>query len=342
MTFDAIATCIGSFPHTDPEPICEFLLRTLPDCPAWPQLPNRSYRENMYAQYAAPLPGAQIDVEAKKTRLALPADGAEVLTEFFGAAMAEDPTPFAPDPDNAAGYPVFRERLADAPSGPFVKGHVTGPVSFGLTVTRPDDRAVFYDETLRDVVIQGLAAQARAQVEQLARSGREVVLFIDEPYLSSFGSATVPVSEDDVVDSLTAVSDAVIEAGGIPGVHCCGNTDWSLLFRTSARIINFDAYAFLEGMTLYPEALSAFYARGGALAWGIVPTDAEVLEGETADSLARRLRQAMEQVARSGVDADALRRSCLVTPACGTGTLTVAQAERAIELAAAVAADLRG
>jgi methionine synthase II (cobalamin-independent) len=320
------------------------LLRTLPDCPAWPQLPNRSYRENMYAQYAAPLPGARIDEEASKTRLALPEDGAEVLTEFFTAALAEDPAPFAPAPENAAGYHAFLERLpdaADAPAGPFVKGHVTGPVSFGLTVTRTDDRAVFYDDTLRDVVIQGLAAQARAQVKQLARTGREVVLFIDEPYLSSFGSATVPVSEHDVVDSLTAVTDAVVEAGGIPGVHCCGNTDWSLLFRTSARIINFDAYAYLEGMTLYPDALADFYARGGALAWGIVPTDPGALAAETAETLTARLRQAMERVAASGVDAGVLRESCLVTPACGTGTLKVAEAERAVELAAAVAAALR-
>lgn len=341
MPFDAVATCIGSFPHTDPEAVCAFLLRTLPDCPTWPQLPNRSYRENMYAQYLAPLPGAVIDEEAKKSRLVLPDDGSGLLTEFFAATLAEDPAPFSPTPRSAEGYALFRDQLEAAPAGPFVKGHVTGPVSFGLTVTRADDRSAFYDETLRDVVIQGIAAQARAQVRDLAKSGREVVLFIDEPFLSSFGSATVPVSENDVIESLTVVTDAVRAEGGIPGVHCCGNTDWSLLFRTSAAIVNFDAYAYLDGMTLYPEALAAFYERGGALAWGVVPTDAELLAKEDAASLYARLRDGMARVAQSGVDANALRKNALVTPACGTGTLTVDEAERAVTLAAEVATLLR-
>jgi len=346
MKFDAIATCIGSFPHLDPEPICDFLLETLPHCPAWPQLPRRSYFESMYAQYAKPLPGARVDVAAKRTTLALEADAAEALTAFFEAALAADAARFLPRPEDAAGYHAFLPRLAALDAGGpapgrFVKGHVTGPVSFGLTVTRPDGRAVFYDDTLRDVVIQGLAAQARAQVRALGATGRPVVIFVDEPYLSSFGSATVPVSEADVVESLTTVTDAVIAAGGIPGVHCCGNTDWSLLFRTSAQIVNFDAYCYLEGMTLYPDALGAFLERGGALAWGVVPTDATLLGGETAERLHARLRDGLARVADSGVSPSALRQSCLVTPSCGTGTLPVPVAERAIRLAAEVADLLR-
>ena len=65
MRFDATATCIGSFPHRSTTVVCDFLMETLPDCPTWPQLPQRDARENMYAQYAAVLPGALIDPDGK-------------------------------------------------------------------------------------------------------------------------------------------------------------------------------------------------------------------------------------------------------------------------------------
>lgn len=344
MSFDAVATCIGSFPHADPRAACDFLLSTLPECPAWPQLPRRAFRENMYAQFAEALPGAVFDEAKGRTTLDLPPDSADRLTDFFEATLAPDSSIFAPRAENAAGYHAFLERLSgsDAPRGPYVKGHITGPVSFGLTVTRPDGRAVFYDDTLRDVVIHGLAAQARAQVRALGRTGLTVVIFVDEPYLSSYGSATVPLSEADVVESLQVVIDAVREAGGVPGVHCCGNTDWSLLFATRAEIVSFDAFCYLDSMTLYPEALGTFLERGGALAWGVVPTEASLLAGHSADSLYALLREGFARVAASGVSPAALRASCLVTPSCGTGTLPVPVAERAVRLAAEVAARLRG
>ncbi|MDY0001632.1 MAG: methionine synthase [Polyangia bacterium] len=344
MIFDSVATCIGSFPHLDPRAACDFLLAALPDCPAWPQLPMRSYRESMYAQYAASLPGARIDEAAGRTTLDLSAGADDQLASFFEAALSDAPSGFEPRREDAAGYHAFLERLnaPGAPTGPLVKGHVTGPISFGLTVTRPDGRAVFYDDTLRDVVIHGLAAQARAQTRALAATGRAAVLFVDEPYLSSYGSATVPLSAQEVVESLTTVTDAVKAAGGIPGVHCCGNTDWSLLFSSSAEIVNFDAYSYLDTMALYPEALGAFLERGGTLAWGVVPTDSALLESETAESLLARLQGGMERLAASGVPLGALRRSFLVTPSCGTGTLSEHLAERAVRLAAEVAARMRG
>jgi hypothetical protein len=190
-------------------------------------------------------------------------------------------------------------------------------------------------------VVQGLTAQARAQCRRLGASGRRVILFVDEPYLSSFGSATIPVSEADVIDCLDAVTAGIAAEGAVPGVHCCGNTDWSLLTRTSAQIINFDAYSYLEGLTLYPAELAAFFARGGALAWGIVPTDAEALAAATADDLIDRLQAGLDRLASAGHDPDLLRHRCLVTPACGTGTLSITLAERAIALTRQVSDGLR-
>ncbi len=343
MNYDAIATCIGSFPHTTPSTICDTLVRTLSDCPAWPQLPRRDARENMYAQYAQVLPGARIDLGDGKVVLDASGDFSQALTRFYERVMGDDLATFEPSDDAAVGYHSFLSMLEGMSTDGFIKGHVTGPISFGLTVTDPDDRPVLYDETLRDVVVQGITAQARAQCRRLAQEtrGRKVIIFVDEPYLSSFGSATIPVSEQDVIECIDAVTSGILAEGALPGIHCCGNTDWSLLTRTSARIINFDAYNFLQGMTLYPAELTDFFARGGALAWGIVPTDPGPLATETALALSDRLEAGMDRLAATGHDLDLLRHRSLITPACGTGTLSTELAERAITLARQISDELR-
>ncbi len=48
--FDCLATTIGSMPHTDPDEACGLVARYL-QIPAWPQLPRRHPRENMYRQF---------------------------------------------------------------------------------------------------------------------------------------------------------------------------------------------------------------------------------------------------------------------------------------------------
>ena len=63
MNFDphCKATAIGSFPHTDPEIVCNLVLSTIPEIPIWPQLPNTDFREQMEIQYSEGLPCVIID-----------------------------------------------------------------------------------------------------------------------------------------------------------------------------------------------------------------------------------------------------------------------------------------
>jgi hypothetical protein len=50
MSFDQpfITTLIGSFPYLDSAALCPRLASEI-QIPAWPQLPRRTFRENMYA-----------------------------------------------------------------------------------------------------------------------------------------------------------------------------------------------------------------------------------------------------------------------------------------------------
>ena len=53
---------------------------------------------------------------------------------------------------------------------------------------------------------------------------------------------------------------------GLAGVHCCGNTDWSLLLDSQVDIVSLDACSYMEQFSLYPVELKRFIGRGGVIA----------------------------------------------------------------------------
>ena len=88
---------VGSLPYVDVEPALSLIVETTPEVPAWPQLPRRSFLENMYAQFAEGLPGLEIDV-AGGTMVQhhnIPDEDLMIFAEALGSG---DPTPFAISP----------------------------------------------------------------------------------------------------------------------------------------------------------------------------------------------------------------------------------------------------
>jgi methionine synthase II (cobalamin-independent) len=188
--------------------------------------------------------------------------------------------------------------------------------------------------------VKALAMNARWQVRRMRGRAPRTILFIDEPSLSTFGSAYVNLTRERAVTAIDEVVSAAREEGALVGIHCCGNTDWSLLAETGADIINFDAHAFFEGFALYPRELSAFLARGGSVAFGVVPS-AQAAARETADSLAALLQGELERLEESGVDRGLLERRMLITPSCGLSSLSVELAEGVLALAREVSSRFR-
>ena len=328
-----MATTIGSVPHTDVGRICGLVVDNLPEIVSWPQLPNRDFRENMYIQYSEGLPCLKLDEQKERIYFDTSNDIYHHLEEFYGKFIEEDVDYFAITETYGAGFHTLHQKLARTRPEAlrFVKGQITGPVSFGLTVTDENRRSILYNPELYEAVVKGCLMKARWQVESFRAVHPDVIIFIDEPYLSSFGSAYINVSRESVVEALTEVIDAIHQSGALAGVHCCGNTDWSILMETPTDIINFDAFDYFLGMTLYPEALDAFLRRGGTLAWGIVPTSDKVARLD-AQALADMLTEQMERLAGKGFSVSDLAERCLITPSCGLGTLSEELAVRALQL----------
>jgi hypothetical protein len=342
--FNYLTTHVGSVPHIEPHELNARLLSML-DIPCWLQLPRRDFRENMYSQYAPTLPGAVLDEAREKAFIDTSAAGFDnSLESFYQAVIDDNVDAFALHPDYAQGFYALLEAMEHYPTK-YVKGQVTGPISFGLTIADQDGRACLYNETYADVLVKHMSFNARWQVEQLQRVSqprsrdRQVILFVDEPYLASFGSAYVSLGKEQVMAWLDEVYESLHAAGALTGTHCCGNTDWGLLLDTQVDILNLDAYDFIENLALYPVELREFLDRGGVVCWGLIPNNEHIFN-ETPGSLAKKLRDGIrlicEKAAKRGVTirADEFASHSLLAPACGLGPATVEIAERAFEVLA--------
>ncbi|MBF8267008.1 MAG: Methionine synthase [Dehalococcoidia bacterium] len=331
-----LPTAIGSLPHRDPQEACALIWRYLPDIPVWPQLPHRSPLENMYAQYSRGFPGVHAGTD--RVWVDRSQDLIEGLAQLFADAEAGATEPYALTADYAAGLASFLETARRQGTPVAVKGQLIGPVSWGLTVTDQDRRSLLYDDTLAEAIAQMLRLQAAWQERALRAVSPRTILFLDEPYLSAFGSAVVPLSREQAVSLITTVLEGI---SGLRGTHCCGNTDWPLLLETPLDILSFDAFSYAPSLSLYPREVTAFLERGGTLAWGIVPSDGATLAVEGVDSLLRRLDEAMALLSAKGLNPELLREQCLITPSCGLASLTPEAAERALALTAGVSRAFR-
>jgi hypothetical protein len=77
---------------------------------------------------------------------------------------------------------------------------------------------------------------------------------------------------------------------------------------------------------MYAGAVKTHLLRGGALAWGIVPTSTAIRE-QTVESLAERLEDMMDHLASRGIEKRLIADQALLTPSCGTGSLSPEDAD---------------
>lgn len=337
---DCATLAIGTLPHENAAEAVEFMLRHNPVCPTWPQLPRADFREGMYVQYAEGMPAAIVDEAGKSVYF--DADSApEAMATFYESYLAGDLEACAISGLFARGFKPFLERMP-LTGARYIKGQVTGPSSFGLTVTDAARKPVMYHADLFEAVVKVLACKGSWQEERFRKAAPELqpVIFFDEPYLTQVGSALISISPQQVVSTLNECFSAI---DGLTGIHVCGGTDWGLLASSEADILHFDAADHAQEFLIYEQELAAFIERGGMLGWGIVPTDERAYDADAAqlaadiESMAAKIASFCASEIATG---DVLRHS-FISEACGAGTLTIDLAERCFALASETSAILK-
>ena len=330
-----MGTAIGSLPHLKAEDAVCVVLENIPDAPIWPQLPANGMNEQMEIQYSENLPDVVIDREKERMFIDTTDETFAGISTFMEKFAMDEVDHFAITPEFSKGIYAMEEALkASNAKRPFVKVQTTGPISFGLTIVDENKRAIYYNDIYKDAVVKGLTMKCRWQIRRFKPYAENVICFIDEPILSAFGSSTyVSVSRDDVVAVLSEVVEAIHAEGALAGVHCCGNTEWSILIDAGVDIVNFDAFDFGDTIALYPQAVKAYLEAGKVLAWGVVPTNSEKIQSQTVESLIAKFDAGVDNLANAaGISRELIINQAMITPSCGTGSLPVADAEKVFSL----------
>lgn len=168
------------------------------------------------------------------------------------------------------------------------------------------------------------------------------ILFFDEPGLAGFGSsAFITISAGDITACLNEVCNAVHAEGGLAGVHVCANTEWPIIFDADVDVVSCDTYSYFDKFLLYPKHLLSFFHRGGILANGIIPTIPEFIDRETADSLTAMWLRQKDQLTGIGIAEEMVFAQTLITPSCGTGSISMEYTRKVLELTRDVSARVR-
>lgn len=296
------------------------------DIPFWPQLPRLSFREQMIPQFSEGLPFIRVDDE--KGSVWVERSKSDELERYYETVT--DEMRLAISESYAEGLHAFL-RKTRGKAFPYLKGQITGPLTFTLGLNDSTGKPVFYDEELREVYLMGLKAKARWQADILKSRADDALIFVDEPIASSLGSSSyISVSRTESVRLLKEIVNSVKDAGAISAIHCCGRAEWPLFIESGMDILSFDAFDFGETLALYPAEFRNFLEEGGTLAWGIVPTT-ETVNQETDESLFKVYLDRLNYLEKY-LPGDLLRERVILTPACGTASRSVEETLKVFQL----------
>lgn len=332
--FNFLATGIGSVPFQDIESTCRKISGLLPAIPFWPQFVRRSCLEDMSIQFSEGLPLLEIREEKRSLVISSTKEMEGELVLFYDHYLQQDIDYFSISEKYAPGLHYLRDLIKREPSFDcrYIKGQTVGPVTFAAGIIGMDGKPVLHNAELMAAMARGLAIKALWQARELGKTGKQTIIFLDEPYLSGFGSAFTSIQRHEVIDILRIVIDYLRDnSDTLIGIHCCGNTDWPMIIEAGPDIINFDAFEFMDYFLLYSREIVKFLKSGGAIAWGMVPTS-DFAGDKSTEGLSLKLKEGLNRVHRWGIDPGMLAEHSLITPSCGMGGMTPEAAEKSLVL----------
>jgi hypothetical protein len=304
---------------------------------AWPQLPQRSFREQGLVQAAVGFPGLVVDpgrghvyVDRAIAARGLDRLGLAYLTHDLSYAALSD--------DDALGLAEMIRQRDSLRGVVAIKGQLLGPISLAAQLTDENQRPLIYDDVYFEALVQHVHLRAAWQSAQLADLAPTTILCLDEPLLDALNLSFLPVSWPDACDRIDEV---LAGLGGYRSLYAGGASDWNQIFQSTVDMIIADVYAHASALVAAGPALLAFLERGGIVGLGLVPSDEEVLAQISAVTLVERVEVLLNNLAPAGIGREQLLRQAVITSDNMLGQLTVERAERAVQLLAETSRLLR-
>lgn len=328
---------LGSLPHRSAIQALEASGRYAGTLLAWPQLPQRSFREQSLVQSAVGFPGLVVDGAHAQVYVDREA-GMRDLGRLGLAYLEDDIAYAALSRDDAAGIAeLIRQR--DSLRGVLVaKGQLLGPISMAAQLVDEHQRPLLYDEVLFEAVAHHLYLRAAWQDRYLRDFFGASIVCLDEPFLDAVGMPFLPLDWDVVRGQIDTVLAGI---RGCRGLYASGAVDWTQVLKTSVELIIADVHGHGQALVDAAPALAAFLERGGTVGLGLVPADEEGLALAEVNALVWRAHTLLRALEERGVPTDRLVRQAVISTSGGLGQLSIPAAERAMQLVAEVSAQLR-
>lgn len=322
------ATGIGSLPGTDIAEALRMVLGELPELPYLPELPDRGPGADLIGRGAALLADLPIELYASRWQVAArPGADQRIAMDYLER-----------DLDTLS-------EQASAYDG-CLKLQAAGPWTLAATLNLPAGGSMLRDEGATRDLIASLAEGLRIHVAQVRARlpGATVLLQLDEPALPAVLAGRVPTESGlgmfRAVDPTVARSGlrSVIDNVGVPVVvHCCAaNAPLDLIGQAGAAGVALDL-GLIDDLDVLGAAMDAGLgliagaadtrrlAAGGPLTIGNQPA---------VEAIATRVERLWRTL---GFPMQRLPAQVVVSPACGLGGLSAAQAREILTICRDVA-----
>jgi len=327
-------THIGSMPFKDPEEAVNLSLEL--DIPAWPQLPKYK-NERMIVQFNEGLPGFNFEKQIINTESPNFEEDFMKFYELYLQIVEEKKLEFLQEfsisESFAKGFYTFL-KLGKNKKLSKVKGQITGPFTLGIALKANSGESVIFRDELRDLIVKFLTLKALYQGLELKKISPFVILFMDEPGLTAFGtSAFITISKETVLSMINEIVTLVKSHGIFTGIHVCANTSWDVVLESEIDILSFDSFNYYDKLIIYKDDLKKFFeTENKFIAWGIIPTDSDTLKSITLQEILEKFNSQLINFSELiGFSKEEILKKSLFTPACGLGSLKEELAIKALK-----------
>ncbi len=321
---------MGSLPGLDPVAAVQTQFRVFPEIPAWPQLPKRSFKELITFQGLSGLPGLSWPTNEQAVFTLSPGDLAEALEILRSENKKNNFSRAAFKTDEASGFFAFlnearrfmtRETLA-------VKGQCAGPVTLGLTLRDEGGKPLLTSPDSMKVLTEYLLLHCRWQIEKLSALEKQVVFFLDEPFLNGrFQPEQYGITWKDIEGWLSTLLEPLQDEGVLTGLHSCGEGPWDWAFGMPIEFFHFDAYQHLHTLTQNSTGFNQFIRQGGMVSFGMVPTAMNKGVFPDPAELFQMWEDSLLVLQKRGLDRETLISQTYFSTACGLGNSSISLVE---------------
>ena len=217
--------------------------------------------------------------------------------------------------------------------------NILGPFTVSQLLTAAAKEQILADKSYRKLFIQSICVKTLWVIEKIKQCCPDTVpvVILEEPMLYQLGvikRENSDITSELVTVMLSQVVEKLKKYGAIVGIQCMEKCDWSIPIKSGVDLISYDAYNNPNNLGIIPDILTEFLRRGGMINWGIVPTLSDNMIKELGtDYLHKRLLTTFDGIILSGVPADLIYKSALVSLNGDTNHLSVMFAEKASMLA---------